>query len=81
VRSPPALWLDRETEARASENQIRGMTQEAWESLKQESHEVNRAPAELMGRNPGDAGVQQLIARHHAVIEHFHQHPPSVTPS
>ena len=60
-----------EAEVRASENRIKGMSQEAWESLKQESHAVTQTLAELMDRDPGDAEVQQLIARHHAVIEHF----------
>ncbi len=60
-------------EVRASENRIKGMSQEAWESLKQESHAVTQTLAELMDRDPGDADVQQLIARHHAVIEHFYK--------
>ena len=62
-----------EAEVRASENCIKGMSQEAWQSLKQESHVVTLLLAELTDRDPADAEVQRLIARHHAVIEHFYE--------
>lgn len=62
-----------EAEVRVSEKRIKGMSQEAWESLKHESHAVTQALAELMDRDPGDAEVQHLIARHHAVIEHLYK--------
>lgn len=56
-----------ETERRVSQ-----MSKKQWGAIKTEGDEVARALAALTDRDPGDADVQQLIARHHAWIEHFY---------
>lgn len=62
-------------EVTASEERIKGMGKDAWEALKTEMDAVTRALVPLMERDPDDANVQALIARHHAVIEHFYEAP------
>lgn len=56
----------------ASEERARRMSKEQWAALKKEGEEVARGLAALMGRDPADAEVQALIARHHATIEPFY---------
>jgi DNA-binding transcriptional MerR regulator len=57
---------------RESERRVRKMSKAQWQALKAEGDEVTRALAERMDRELSDAEVQQLIARHHAWIEHFY---------
>jgi DNA-binding transcriptional MerR regulator len=54
-----------------SERRLRQMSKAQWDSIKAEGDEVTRSMAALMGRPPGDAEVQQVVARHYAWIEHF----------
>lgn len=55
-----------------SEKRVRKMTRSQWAAVKSEGDDVTRSLAALMDRDPGDAEVQQLIARHHAWIEQFY---------
>jgi DNA-binding transcriptional MerR regulator len=55
-----------------SNRRVRKMTKAQWNAVKQEGDQVTRKIAELSERAPGDAEVQQAIARHHAWIEHFY---------
>jgi hypothetical protein len=50
------------------------MSKAQWAALKQEGEDVARGLAALVGRDPADAAVQALIARHYATIEPFY-HP------
>lgn len=54
---------------------IKGMGKAGWEALQSEMDAVTRALVPFMDRDPGDAEVQALIARHHAVIERFCEAP------
>jgi DNA-binding transcriptional MerR regulator len=56
----------------ASEKRARKMSKEAWAALKAEGETVNRALASMIHRDPEEADVQALIARHHATIEPFY---------
>jgi len=55
-----------------SERRVRRMSKAQWNAVKAEGDEVTRAIADMMERSPGDPEVQELIARHHAWIEHFY---------
>jgi MerR family transcriptional regulator, thiopeptide resistance regulator len=55
----------------ASEQRVRGMTREKWEAVGREGAAVNADLAALLERDPGDAAVQAVVARHRAWIEHF----------
>jgi len=55
-----------------SERRIRKMTKAQWGDVKGEGDDITRSLAALIDRDPGDAEVQQLIARHHAWIERFY---------
>ncbi|GAA4401473.1 MerR family transcriptional regulator [Nibrella viscosa] len=54
-----------------SENKLRGMSKEAFAQLGAESKEVALQIAGLMHLEPTDPAVQQLIARHYAIIRQF----------
>ena len=54
-----------------SERRVRRMSKERWKAVQAEGDKVTRALAALMDRDPGDAEVQQLVARHHAWLDHF----------
>ncbi|MGI6381482.1 MAG: TipAS antibiotic-recognition domain-containing protein [Anaerolineae bacterium] len=54
---------------------IKGMGKAGWEALQSEMGAVTCALVPFMDRDPGDAEVQALIARHHAVIEQFYEAP------
>lgn len=56
----------------ASEKRARRMSKEAWAALKAEGEDLNASLAGLIDRNPDDAEVQALIARHHKTIEPFY---------
>lgn len=60
-----------EERVEASERKVRGMSREKWAAVQGEAEGVNRDLAALMGRDPGDAAVQAVVARHHAWIRHF----------
>jgi DNA-binding transcriptional MerR regulator len=61
-----------------SERRGRKMSKAQWQAVKQEGDEVTRKMASLMGRAPGEAGVQETVARHHAWIEHFYTPTPEI---
>ncbi|GAP13327.1 predicted transcriptional regulator [Longilinea arvoryzae] len=67
-----------EETVKSSEDRIRGWGAEKWESVKGEMGAVTLAISELMDRDPGDAEVQTLVARHHAWIEKFYPAPAEV---
>lgn len=64
-----------EERVRASEQRVRRMSKEEWQAVQREGGEVTQALAALIDRDPADAQVQALIARHHAWIEHFYPAP------
>jgi DNA-binding transcriptional MerR regulator len=55
-----------------SERRVRDMSRAQWHELKAEDETVTRALAALMDKAPGHLAVQQLIARHHAMMEQFY---------
>jgi hypothetical protein len=55
-----------------SERRVRRMSRAQWQAVKAEGDEVTRALAGLTDRDPGDAQVQQWVARWHAWIESFY---------
>lgn len=55
-----------------SNRRVRKMSKAQWQIIKQEGDAVTRRMAELSERDPGDAEVQQTVARHHAWIENFY---------
>lgn len=55
----------------ASERKVRGMSREKWAAVQEEGKAVALDMAALTGRDPGDAAVQAVVARHRAWIEHF----------
>ena len=55
-----------------SERRVSKMSKAQWNALKQEGDDVTRQIAALADRAPGDPEVQELIARHHAMIEQFY---------
>ncbi|MEW5869330.1 MAG: MerR family transcriptional regulator [Chloroflexota bacterium] len=58
-----------------SEKRARKMSKAQWQALKEEGEQIYQEMASLMGRAPDDAQVQQVIAHHHAMIEHFYTAP------
>jgi MerR family transcriptional regulator, thiopeptide resistance regulator len=60
-----------EAQVEASERKVKAMSKEQWEAVGKEGEGVNRDLAALVGRDPGDAAVQAVVARHHAWIKHF----------
>ena len=61
-----------------SERRVKGMSREQWKVVQAEGGEVTTAIADLMDREPGDAEVQALVARHHAWIENFYPCPAEI---
>ncbi len=57
---------------RESQERVHKMTKGEWKAVQAEGEEVTRGLAALADRDPGDAEVQALIARHHAWIEQFY---------
>jgi len=55
-----------------SERRVRNMSRTQWNDLKAEGETVTRALAALMDKAPGHLEVQQLIARHYAMMEQFY---------
>jgi len=55
-----------------SERRVKKMSRAQWKAVGAEGEAVTTALAALAGRDPGDAEVQKLIARHHAWIENFY---------
>ena len=61
-----------------SERRVSKMSKAQWKGLKQEGDDVTRQIAALADVAPGDPAVQELIARHHAMIEQFYPAPAEV---
>ena len=55
-----------------SERRVKKMSRAQWKAVGAEGEAVTTALAALADRDPGDAEVQKLIARHHAWIENFY---------
>jgi len=55
-----------------SEQRVKKMSRAEWKAVGTEGEAVTTALAALADREPGDAEVQALIARHHAWIENFY---------
>jgi len=55
-----------------SERRVKKMSRAEWQAVGAEGEAVTAALAALADREPDDAEVQKLIARHHAWIEHFY---------
>jgi DNA-binding transcriptional MerR regulator len=55
-----------------SEQRLKRMSRAEWKAVGAEGEAVTTALAALADREPGDAEVQGLIARHHAWIENFY---------
>ena len=55
-----------------SERRVKGMSREQWKAVQAEGQAVTTGIADLMDRDPGDAEVQAVVARHHAWIENFY---------
>jgi DNA-binding transcriptional MerR regulator len=55
-----------------SERRVKGMSREKWKAVQAEGQAVTTGIAALMDRDPGDAEVQEAVARHHAWIEEFY---------
>jgi len=55
-----------------SERRVSKMSRAEWRVVGAEGEAVTAGLAALADRDPGDAEVQQLVARHHAWIEHFY---------
>jgi DNA-binding transcriptional MerR regulator len=55
-----------------SERRVRKMSRAEWKAVGAEGEAVTTALVALADREPGDAEVQKLVARHHAWIEHFY---------
>jgi len=55
-----------------SEQRVKKMSRAEWKAVGAEGEAVTTALAALADREPGDAEVQALIARHHAWIENFY---------
>jgi hypothetical protein len=55
-----------------SERRVKKMSRVQWKAVGAEGEAVTTALAGLADRNPSDAEVQKLIARHHAWIENFY---------
>jgi len=57
------------------EQRVRKMSKEQWQAIKTEGQQVTLRMADLIGRAPDDAEVQQTVAKHHAWIENFYAAP------
>lgn len=55
-----------------SEQRVKKMGRAEWKAVSAEGEAVTTGLAALADRDPGDAEVQELIARHHAWIENFY---------
>jgi DNA-binding transcriptional MerR regulator len=55
-----------------SERRVGKMSREQWKAVQAEGGEITTGMAALMDRDPRDAEVQALMARHHAWIENFY---------
>ena len=55
-----------------SERRVKGMSRGEWKAVQAEGQAVTTGIAALMDRDPGDAEVQVVVARHHAWIETFY---------
>lgn len=55
-----------------SNRRVSKMSKAQWKAIGADGEAVTRRMAELMGRDPGDAEVQQTMARHHAWIKNFY---------
>jgi DNA-binding transcriptional MerR regulator len=55
-----------------SERRVKRMSRAQWQAVGTEGEAVTTALAALADREPGDAEVQALVARHHAWIENFY---------
>jgi hypothetical protein len=64
-----------EAEVEEAEGRAVAMGKEGWAAHQAEGDAVTQALAELVDREPADAEVQALIARHHAWIEGFYEAP------
>jgi DNA-binding transcriptional MerR regulator len=71
-REAAALWPEKYAEAN---RRIRKLSKEQWNAIKAEGDALTRQLAGLMDKAPGDAQVQQAIARHQAWIENFYAAP------
>ncbi len=61
-----------------SQKRVRKMSKEQWAAVKAEGDSLTRGLAALMDRDPGDAQVQALIARHYAWINNFYTPTPEI---
>ncbi|MCB0155558.1 MAG: MerR family transcriptional regulator [Anaerolineae bacterium] len=57
---------------RISKERLGKMNKAQWQALKTEGETVTRLLAQVADHSPDDPAVQQLIARHHAMIEQFY---------
>jgi DNA-binding transcriptional MerR regulator len=55
-----------------SEQRVKRMSRDEWNAVRAEGEAVTTSLAALADREPGDAEVQRLIARHHAWVENFY---------
>ena len=55
-----------------SERRVKGMSREQWKAVQAEGQDVTTGIAALMDRDPSEAEVQAVVARHHAWIENFY---------
>lgn len=55
-----------------SQRRVRSMSSAQWRAIGEEGEAVTTGLAALVGREPNDAEVQELIARHYAWIENFY---------
>lgn len=55
-----------------TEQRVKKMSREQWQAVGAEGEAVTAGLAAVADREPGDAEVQALIARHHAWIENFY---------
>lgn len=55
-----------------SERRVKKMSRAQWTAIGAEGEAVTTGIAALADREPGDAEVQRLVARHHAWIENFY---------
>ena len=60
---------------RESRQRVRALSKQQWDGIKQEGGEITKAIAEVADLAPEAPEVQQLIAKHHAWIEHFYPAP------
>jgi DNA-binding transcriptional MerR regulator len=60
------------------EQRLRKLSPHQWEDIKVEGGQVAADMAKLINREPGEAEVQSVVARHHRWIEHFYPAPAEV---